>query len=66
MAVSRGRYIALGVGVLVLVAAYVFWQYGTKDETTRATVGDAVSDFRENGAGGAGGPGPLFDREPCV
>jgi hypothetical protein len=64
--VSRGRYIALGVGVLVVVGAVLVWQLGPRDETTRATVGEAVSDFREAGGGGGGGGGPLFERRPGV
>jgi hypothetical protein len=51
---------------VALAAAYLIWQNAPIDDTERATVGDAVSDFRQNGGPGEGGPGPLFDREPGV
>lgn len=52
--------------MLVLVAVFALWQFGPRDETSRATVGDAVSDFRQGGGAGDGGRGPLFDRESGV
>ncbi len=63
---SRGRYIALGVGGVAGDVAGVVCQRAPRDETTRATVGEAVSDFREAGGGRGAGGGPLFERRPGV
>jgi hypothetical protein len=65
--VSRGRYIALVAIVFVgLAVGYLIWENAPRDETERATVGDAVSSFREDGGADEGGRGPLFEREPGV
>jgi hypothetical protein len=56
----------LGVGVVVLATAYLVWKHGPIDRTSKATVGDAVSSFREGGGGRGAGSGPLFEREPGV
>jgi hypothetical protein len=54
-AVSRGRLLALLVPACVIVG-YVAWQNLPRDETSRATVGEAVERFRQSASGeGPGG-----------
>ena len=52
--------------MVALAAAYLAWENAPLDRTEKATVGDAVSSFREGGGGGRDGPGPLFEREHGV
>ncbi len=63
---SRGRTIALVVAACVVVGAFLAWRVFPRDDTSRATVGDAVAKFREGGAGAGGGEGALFERRPGV
>lgn len=57
---SRRRAIALGVVGLFVAGAIYAWQSIPRDDVTRATVGQAVREFRsdaERGEGLPGGPG---------
>jgi len=53
VSVSRGRLIALLVPACLIVG-YVAWKNVPSDDTTRATVGEAVERFRQSGAAGEG------------
>jgi hypothetical protein len=64
--VSRGLTIALVVAACVVVGAFVAWRLFPRDDTSRVSVGEAVSQFRANGGGRGGGEGPLFERKPGV
>jgi hypothetical protein len=46
---GRGRKLALLVAACLVVLAILAWLNRPRDEPTRATVGDAVRSFRENG-----------------
>lgn len=54
---SRGRYIALAAIACLIGAAVVAWLSIPEDESSRATVGEAVDRFRQNAAASGEGPG---------
>jgi hypothetical protein len=49
-----------------VVGAFVAWRLFPRDNTTRVSVGEAVSQFRAEGGGKGGGEGALFERKPGV
>jgi hypothetical protein len=50
----------------VVVGALAVWKLFPLDDTSRVSVGEAVSEFRAEGGGNGGGEGALFEREPGV